>query len=51
MKCQISLSANDYEVTYTCRVISFQTYVIQSDSISRGHKLLSIKNYVIEIMT
>ena len=28
-----------------------QEYIIQSDSAARGPKLLSIKNYVIEIMT
>jgi len=31
-------------------VNGLETYIIQGDSIVRGPKLLSIKNYVIEIM-
>ena len=34
-----------------CTRVHFTFYLIQGDSVARGPKLLSIKNYVIEIMT
>ena len=41
---------NLYNILYTVNTHQYISTVIQSDSVARSPKLLSIKNYVIEIM-
>ena len=50
MECTIDDAVNLRDLVVQ-ELVEITEYVIQGDSIARGPKLLSIKYYVIEIMT
>jgi len=46
-----SVTEKNTYIVELCTFWCYQSFNIQGDSVARGPKLLSIKNYVIEIMT